>query len=183
MSILKRIIKRLLRRQPTILEESVWKKNKIIKGGGKVGENVQFINTTIDMIVPYLISIGNDVTLSGVKILAHDASLFNSIGYTKVGRVTIGNNVFIGWGSIVLMDTTIGNNVVIGAGSVVTRDIPDNSVAVGNPCRVICTYEEYKEKMLHKMQQVPVIDKKPREINKSSEDIQALMESGYGFIR
>ena len=40
----------------------------------------------------------------------------------------------------------IGNNVVIGGGSVVTKDIPDNVVAAGNPCKVICTLDEYRKK-------------------------------------
>ena len=45
--------------------------------------------------------------------------------------------MWIGGGAIILPGVTIGDNVVIGAGSVVTKDIPDNVVAVGNPCRVI----------------------------------------------
>ena len=51
--------------------------------------------------------------------------------------VTIGNNVWIGGGVIILAGVTIGDNVTIGAGSVVTHDIPSNTVAVGNPCRPI----------------------------------------------
>lgn len=51
--------------------------------------------------------------------------------------VRIGENVWIGAGVIIVPGVTIGNNVVIGAGSVVTKDIPDNTLAVGNPCRVI----------------------------------------------
>lgn len=51
--------------------------------------------------------------------------------------VTIGNNVWIGGGAIVLPGVTIGDNSVIGAGSVVTKDIPANVVAAGNPCRVL----------------------------------------------
>jgi maltose O-acetyltransferase len=51
--------------------------------------------------------------------------------------VTIGNNVWIGGSVTILPGVTIGNNVTIGAGSVVTKDIPDNVVAVGNPCRVV----------------------------------------------
>lgn len=51
--------------------------------------------------------------------------------------VTIGDNVWIGGSVTILPGVTIGNNVTIGAGSVVTRDIPDNVVAVGNPCKVI----------------------------------------------
>lgn len=50
--------------------------------------------------------------------------------------VHIGNNVWIGAGSVVLPGVTIGDNSVIGAGSVVTKDIPANSVAYGNPCKV-----------------------------------------------
>ena len=50
--------------------------------------------------------------------------------------VTIGNNVWIGGNVTILPGVTIGNNVTIGAGSVVSRDIPDNCIAVGNPCRV-----------------------------------------------
>ena len=56
---------------------------------------------------------------------------------TLSAPVTIGNNVWIGGGAILLPGVTIGDNVVIGAGSVVTKDIPSNSVALGNPCRVV----------------------------------------------
>lgn len=51
--------------------------------------------------------------------------------------VTIGNDCWIGGGTIVLPGVTIGNNVVIGAGSVVTKSIPDNVIAYGNPCRIV----------------------------------------------
>lgn len=51
--------------------------------------------------------------------------------------VTIGTNVWIGGGSIILPGITIGDNTTIGAGSVVTKNIPPNSLAVGNPCRVV----------------------------------------------
>lgn len=51
--------------------------------------------------------------------------------------ITVGNNVWIGTGSIILGGVTIGDNTVIGAGSVVTKPIPANVVAVGVPCRVV----------------------------------------------
>ena len=54
--------------------------------------------------------------------------------------VTIGNNVWIGGSVTILPGVTIGDNVTIGAGSVVTRDIPSNTVAVGNPCKVVKTH-------------------------------------------
>ena len=58
-------------------------------------------------------------------------------GYEYGIPVTIGNNVWIGGNSVILPGVTIGNNVVIGAGSVVTKDIPNNRIAAGNPCRII----------------------------------------------
>ena len=58
-------------------------------------------------------------------------------GYEYGIDVTIGDNVWLGGGSIINPGVTIGNNVVIGAGSVVTRDLPDNVIAAGNPCRVV----------------------------------------------
>lgn len=60
--------------------------------------------------------------------------------------ITVGSNVWIGAGVQVMPGVTIGNNVVIGGGSVVVKDIPDNSVAVGNPCRVIRAITEEDKK-------------------------------------
>ena len=59
--------------------------------------------------------------------------------------ITVGNDVWIGGGVTVLPGVTIGSNCVIGAGSVVVHDIPDNSVAVGNPCKVIKTLDPIAE--------------------------------------
>ena len=56
--------------------------------------------------------------------------------------ITIEDNVWIGGGAVICPGVKIGKNSVIGAGSVVVKDIPSNSIAVGNPCRVINTLEE-----------------------------------------
>ncbi|EQE85893.1 UNVERIFIED_CONTAM: sugar O-acetyltransferase [Clostridioides difficile] len=56
---------------------------------------------------------------------------------TQTAPVTVGDNVWIGGGAIIMPGVTIGDNVVIGAGSVVTKDIPSNMIAYGNPCRII----------------------------------------------
>lgn len=61
----------------------------------------------------------------------------SSFWMSKTAPVTIGRNVWIGGGSIILPGVSIGDGATIGAGSVVTRDIPANCVAVGNPCKVI----------------------------------------------
>lgn len=64
---------------------------------------------------------------------------------TQTAPVTIGNNVWIGGGVIIMPGVTIGDNVVIGAGSVVTKNIPGNTIAYGNPCRAV---RENKQKLL-----------------------------------
>lgn len=104
----------------------------------------------------WLITIGNNVTIAPrVHILCHDASTKQFLGYTKIGRVTIGDNVFVGAESVVLPGVTIGNNVIIGANSTVTHDIPNNCVAAGSPARVICTLEEYLSKEKARMASAP----------------------------
>ena len=104
----------------------------------------------------WLIEIGNNVTMAPrVHVLCHDASTKQFLNCTKIGRVTIGDNVFIGAESVVLPGVTIGSNVIIGANSTVTHDIPDNCVAVGSPARVMCTLDAYLEKERTRMKSAP----------------------------
>ena len=68
----------------------------------------------------------------------HPTDPVNRAKYTEIAKtVRIGSDVWIGGGAIILPGVTIGDNTIIGAGSVVTKDIPANSIAVGNPCKVI----------------------------------------------
>ena len=99
------------------------------------------------------IEIGDNCVLTyGVSIIAHDYSWsvlrksHNVIAPTGGGKITIGNNVFIGVNSIILRNSSIGDNCIIGAGSVVCSAIPANSVATGNPAKVIMSLEKYYEK-------------------------------------
>ncbi len=130
--------------------------NKILKLEGIcVGEHTIFYSPnsqTIDRQRPWMLKIGDYCKITkGVIILTHDYS--RSVLRRKYGEILgearqtiIGDNVFIGMNSIVLMGTNIGNNVIIGAGSVVSGSIPDDCVAAGNPARIICKLDTYYEK-------------------------------------
>lgn len=111
--------------------------------GIKIGENAYIYSWCLDTEFPELIEMGNNVCISAnVRILTHDASL-RKIGYTKYGKVSIGNDVMIGYGSIILPNTHLGNDVIVGAGAVVKGDIPDNSIVIGNPCKIVGKTSDY----------------------------------------
>ncbi|GKX67937.1 sugar O-acetyltransferase [Inconstantimicrobium mannanitabidum] len=81
-------------------------------------------------------------------------------GYEYGIGVTIGDNVWLGGSVVVNPGVKIGNNVVIGSGSVVTKDIPDNVIAVGNPCKVIRQITEDDRKYYFKDREFDVEDYK-----------------------
>lgn len=79
-------------------------------------------------------------------------------GYEYGISITIGNNVWLGGNVVVNPGVHIGNNVVIGSGSVVTKDIPDNVIAVGNPCKVIREITEEDRKYYYKNYEFDIDD-------------------------
>lgn len=99
-----------------------------------------------------MITIGNHVRITnGVRFVTHDGGVWvlRNLGLENAdifGKIEIGDNVHIGWNAIIMPNVSIGNNCVIGAGAVVTKSIPDNSVAVGVPARVIESIDEYYTK-------------------------------------
>jgi len=89
---------------------------------------------------------GSNIELGpGVSIISSNHKVNNLREHTKGKPIKIGNNVWIGANSTVLPKVSIGDNVIIGANSLVNKDIPSNSVAVGNPCKVIKQKEPYTE--------------------------------------
>lgn len=148
------------------------------------GDNFQYNSGyPIDANWPWLISVGDNVTLSsGVRLLAHDASTAKTGVTTKVG-----NNVFIGENSIVLPNVRIGNNVIIGAGSVVSKDIPNNCVFAGNPAKYLCSFEEFSDKHHQNQNEHPVF----REYNwlewknapKAKQDeMRQKLQNSFGYL-
>ncbi len=79
-------------------------------------------------------------------------------GYEYGIPVTIKDNVWVGGNVVINPGVTIGNNVVIGSGSVVTKDIPDNMIAAGNPCKVIREITSEDRKYYFKDKEFDVID-------------------------
>ena len=132
---------------------------------GKTGENV-FVEAPFHCDYGYNIEVGENffanynltiLDVGKVKIganaqIAPNVSIYTAghpvhpesrnTGYEYGIPITIGDNVWIGGSVTILPGVTIGSNVVIGAGSVVTKDLPDNVIAAGNPCRVIRTITE-----------------------------------------
>lgn len=131
---------------------------KLVSMGMKVGKNFGRLNGVIlDPSHCWLIEIGDNVTMAPrVHVLCHDASTKQFLDYTKIGKVKIGDNVFIGAESVVLPNVKIGNNVIIGANSTITKDVPSGVVAAGNPAKVICSLEEYLEKHQKRMCESPI---------------------------
>lgn len=128
--------------------------------GLKVGENLYIgSGVFIDSTWACLITIGDNVAIADrVYIMAHDASTKYFVNHTRIGKVKIGNGVFIGTGATILPGVHIGDNVIIGSGSVITQDILGNSVVSGNPARVIGTVEQFIAKKEEEMKAYPVFD-------------------------
>lgn len=141
------MIKQILRKIKSCVFPSITEVDLLYrKKGVNIGINTTLYSVQLDACFPWLISIGKNCTITHSTVLAHDASCKNFLGYSKVARVEIGNDCFIGYNSTILLGVKIGDNVIIGAGSVVTKDIPSNSVAAGVPAKKICEYDKYVEK-------------------------------------
>lgn len=110
---------------------------------------------------PWLIKIGNHVEITGgVKLLTHDGSTWiirkDYPDNVLWGTIEIGDNTFIGYGSVVMPNVKIGSNCIVGAGAIVTKNVPDNSVVAGVPARIINDYSSIREKMIRNS--IPILN-------------------------
>jgi len=116
------------------------------------------MNSTIDALSDLVIIGEGFISAPGSIVLAHDASTIIHCGKTRVEKTVIGNNVFLGANAVVLPGINVGDNCIIGAGAVVTKNIPANSIAVGNPARVVSSVENYINKCEERNVLYPVTD-------------------------
>lgn len=127
----------------------------------EVGENF-YANYNAVILDVGKVTFGNNVMLApNVAVYAaghpvHPES--RNSGYEYGMPVTVGDNVWIGGNTVINPGVTIGSNVVIGSGSVVTKDIPDNVIAAGNPCRVIREITEADRDFYYKDRKFDVED-------------------------
>lgn len=162
----------------------------LISHGMHLGKNSTIHDgCLIDSGWPWLISIGDGVTIApNVTILAHDASPDVVECGTKLGCVTIGNNVFIGTRTVILCNTRIGDNVVVGAGSVVTHDLPSDAVYAGCPAARVCSIEEYRLKNQQLKENRPSFDQIRRWDDwreatvDEKESMKRQLADGVGFV-
>lgn len=133
-----------------------------------IGEGTRVSWANLDGMFPQLVRIGkNCVFAPTAMVLTHDASYYVFNRECRVAAVSIGDNVFIGYGVIVMPGINIGNNVVIAAGAIVTKDIPDNTVVAGVPAKILCSIDEYlSRRNVGQIFQPCYSGKTPRDVNK-----------------
>ena len=122
------------------------------------GSNI-YANFNLTLVDDTHIYVG-DCTLFGPNVVVATAGHplwppLRAQGYQYNAPVRIGKNCWIGAGAILVPGVTVGDNAVIGAGSVVTRDIPPNTLAVGNPCRVLREINEHDREYYFKDRKIP----------------------------
>lgn len=118
------------------------------RNGVKIGKDCK-IYSFINPVETSLVHIGDRTTISSnVHFCTHDNAICKAIpGMTDLmGKITVGNDCFIGMNSILLYGVTLGDHCIVGAGAVVTKSFSAGSVIAGNPARFICGIEDYADK-------------------------------------
>ena len=118
------------------------------------------INPDVRVTDPAYVRLGNNVTLSSCSLIGHDASI-GVIGRAlgkrldAVGKIDIRDNVFVGYGAILLPGITIGPNAIVAAGSVVNHDVAPGTVVAGVPARPVGTFDDLAERLESRTRELP----------------------------
>ena len=160
---MKKVFNFLRARLRKTINEEIWMED-YLKAGLKLGKDCDINPGVIfDISHCWLIEIQDNVTIAPeAYLLAHDASTFRELGYTKIGKVKIKKGAFIGARAIIMPGVTVGENAVVAAGSVVTKSVPDNTVVGGNPAVVITDTKTLLGKHRELMAQLPLYDESYR---------------------
>lgn len=133
------------------IKEKIWCNHEILydyyrRGGVTIGSGCLLCSSPMTR-EPYLIYIGNNVTIStNVTFVTHDNSI--KLLYPDksdiFGKITIGNNCFIGENATILYGVTLADNIIVAAGAVVTKSFnASNIILGGNPARIISTWDKF----------------------------------------
>ena len=127
-----------------------------------LGSNCSILPTTV-FTDPAYVRIGNNVHFSSCTLIGHDGSIAMlnqayNVKLDSVGKIDIGDNVFIGYGAIVLPNVTISSNAIVGAGAVVTQDVAEGDIVAGVPARPIGRVEDLVKKLQAETQSLPWAD-------------------------
>jgi maltose O-acetyltransferase len=161
----------------------------LVARGLTLGKNVTIeYAASIDDEYPYLIRIGDNCSISNhARLLAHDATAFKFTGgHTRLGKVDIKDNCFIGERAIILPGVTIGPNVLVAAGSFVNRDIPPNSCVAGVPARVYAKFDDFVERHKRQIEERDVFEYSDLGLNSDEqlkERVGQAVQDGDAYVR
>jgi len=127
-----------------------------------LGSNCSILPSTV-FTDPAYVRIGNNVHFSSCTLIGHDGSIAMlnqayNVKLDSVGKIDIRDNVFIGYGAIVLPNVTIGSNAIVGAGAVVTQDVAEGDIVAGVPARPIGRVEDLVKKLPAQTQSLPWVE-------------------------
>jgi acetyltransferase-like isoleucine patch superfamily enzyme len=128
----------------------------------QIGEHCSILSTTV-FTDPAYVRIGNNVHFSSCTLIGHDGvvAMLNRAYEMKldsVGKIDIGDNVFIGFNAIVLPNVTIGSNAIVAAGAVVTKNVAPGDIVAGIPAKPIGRVDDLVKKLQSQTQTLPWAD-------------------------
>lgn len=175
---LAKVCYRLKNRDKEVMSEYFRKQGITVGKGCNVCSNIVTTES-------YLISLGDNVTVAGdVKFIIHDNSVSKMIPSCTdlFGKITLGNNCFIGANSVIMYGVQLANDITVAAGSVVVNSFDEERIVIGgNPAKKICTYEEFIAK--RKNQVFDLSSKEAGHLKKTILESGKLVERGFGKKR